>query len=295
MSSNFFRQNSFLIAVALMLLSCASFSLMGVFTRYAAAELPSPMIVFLRNVMTFMFLLPWAIRNDFALLRTKRLKGHFWRATVGVIGMQSWFYCLTILPLNHATALSFTAPVFSTLLAVLLLKEKADARHWLAMIVGFAGVLIILRPAGDEFSAQSLFVLFTTFIWAIAGMFIKSLTSSESPLRIVFFMVFFMGLWSLPPALYFWHWPSAISWGYLVLVAITAFGMQWCLAKAYSLTQVVKLTPFDFSRLVFTAIFAYIAFGETTDLYTWLGAAIIIGSVLINVRRDAKTSEDVVA
>jgi drug/metabolite transporter (DMT)-like permease len=268
---------------------------MGVYIRYASAELPSPLIVFLRNAMTFIFLLPWAIHNNFALVRTTRLKGHFWRATIGVIGMQSWFYCLTILPLNQATALSFTAPVFSTLLAVLLLKEKADIRHWLAMIIGFTGVLIILRPAGDAFDWQSTFVLFTTMIWAIAGMFIKSLTSSESPLRIVFFMVFFMALWSLPPALYMWQWPSQTAWLYMVAIAITSFGMQWCLAKAYSLTQVVKLTPFDFSRLIFTAIFAYIAFGETTDLFTWLGAAIIIGSVLINVRRDAKTSEDVVA
>lgn len=295
MSSKFFRQNPFLMAVGFILISTASFSLMGVFIRLASADLHTTVIVFLRNIVTVFALLPFAIRNDFALLRTKRLKGHFWRGTIGVLGMQGWFYCVATLPLNQATALSFTAPIFSTLFAVLLLKEKADARHWLAMLVGFVGVLIILRPAGGDFSLQSLFVLFTTSIWAITGMFIKSLTGSESPLRIVFFMVFFMSLWSLPPALYHWQMPDAHGWFFIAIIALTSFSMQWCLAKAYSLSDVVKLTPFDFSRLVFTACFAYIAFGETTDWYTWLGAAVIVGSVLLNARRDAKSSEQLVA
>jgi drug/metabolite transporter (DMT)-like permease len=295
MASNFFRTHPYLFAVALMILSCASFSAMNVFIRLGASELHTTVLVFLRNLITVLLFVPWVARNQFELLRTTRLKSHFWRATVGIIGMQSWFYCIATLPLNQATALSFTAPIFSTIFAVLFLKEQADKWRWLAMVLGFCGVVIILRPAGDDFSAWSLIVLFTTSMWALAGMFIKTLTDTESPLRIVFFMVFFMSLWSLPPALYFWEWPSVRVWVYLFIIAGFAFVAQWSLAKSYSLADVVKLTPYDFSRLIFTSILAYLVFDETSDMYTWIGAAVIVASALINARRDAKSAKEPVA
>ncbi|MBN8544190.1 MAG: DMT family transporter [Alphaproteobacteria bacterium] len=295
MRSNFFRTHPYLFAAALMITSCASFSLMNVFIRLGSETIHTTMLVFLRNLITMIVFIPWVIKDNFKLVRTKRLSSHFWRATIGIVGMQSWFYCIATLPLTHATALSFTAPIFSTIFAVLFLKEKADTWRWLAMALGFSGVLIILRPAGDEFSLLSLIVLFTTSMWAIAGMLIKSLTDTESPLRIVFFMVLFMSIWSLPPALYYWQWPSLTVWFYLVIIACFAFVAQWSLAKAYSLADIVTLTPYDFSRLIFTSILAYIAFGESSDIYTWVGAAIIVTSALMNARRDAKSANDTIA
>lgn len=295
MRSNFFRKHPYLFAVALMITSCASFSLMNVFIRMGSETVHTTVLVFLRNLITLIMFIPWVIKNNCQLVRTKRLSAHFWRATIGIIGMQSWFYCIATLPLTQATALSFTAPIFSTVFAVLFLKEKAHTWHWIAMVLGFSGVLIILRPTGDTFSPLSLIVLFTTSMWAGAGMFIKSLTDTESPLRIVFFMVLFMSIWSLLPALYYWQWPSPDVWGYLVMIAAFAFVAQWTLAKAYSLTDIVKLTPYDFSRLIFTSILAYFTFDESSDLYTWIGATIIVVSALMNARRDAKSPSDTVA
>ncbi|MFZ4124818.1 MAG: DMT family transporter [Rickettsiales bacterium] len=295
MLSNFFRTRPYLFAAALMITSCASFSLMNVFIRMGSETIHTTVLVFLRNLITVIVFIPWVIKDNFQLVRTKRLGAHFWRATIGIIGMQSWFYCIATLPLTHATALSFTAPIFSTIFAVLLLKEKADIWRWTAMGMGFLGVLIILRPAGDDFSLLSLVVLFTTSMWAGASMLIKSLTDTESPLRIVFFMVLFMSIWSLPPALYYWQWPSLTVWFYLIVIACFAFCAQWSLAKAYSMANIVTLTPYDFSRLIFTSILAYFVFGESSDIYTWIGAAIIISSALINARRDAKSAAQTVA
>jgi len=290
MTSKFFPNRPYLRGVLFMVASTASFSLMNVFIRMGAEEIPVTMQVFLRNALTVIVLLPLACRQHFALLRTQRLTSHFWRATIGVVGMQAWFYCVSILPLNQATALSFTAPIFTTVVAVLLLNEKADRWRWAGLFLSFVGVFIILQPSGSEFTWQSLLVLFATSMWAVAGVLVKSLTRTESPLRIVFFMSLFMALWSLPPALYHWHWPDPQSWWVLLAMATTAFFAQWLLAKAYKETDVVKLVPFDFGRLIFTAIFAYIAFGETSALHTWLGAAIILGSAVLAVRRDAKSS-----
>lgn len=289
MTSKFFPHRPYLRGVLFMVASTASFSLMNVFIRMGAEDVPVTMQVFLRNFLTVLVLLPLAFRNDFALLRTQRMKSHFWRATVGVIGMQVWFYCVSILPLNQATALSFTAPIFTTLVAVVLLKEKADLWRWLGIGASFIGVMIILQPGGG-FTWQSLLVLLATSMWALASVLVKSLTSTETPLRIVFFMSMFMALWSLPPALYHWRWPAPEAWVILLAMATTAFFAQWLLAKAYKETEVVKLVPFDFGRLIFTALFAYIAFGETSHLHTWIGAAIILGCALIAIRRDAKSS-----
>jgi drug/metabolite transporter (DMT)-like permease len=103
-------------------------------------------------------------------------------------------------------------------------------------------------------------------------------------------MSMFMALWSLPPALYHWQWPDLRHWVILLCMATAAFFAQWLLAKAYTETEGVKLMPFDFGRLIFTAIFAYFAFGEVSNLYTWAGAAVILISTFFAVRRDAKSS-----
>jgi drug/metabolite transporter (DMT)-like permease len=295
MTSKFFPNRPYLRGVLFMIASTASFSLMNILIRTGAEEVHVTVQVFLRNFLTVLVLVPLALRHDFALLRTRRLKSHFWRATIGVVGMQAWFYCVSILPLNQATALSFTAPIFTTLVAVLLLKEKADIYRWVGIFASFMGVLIILHPGTSDFTWQSLLVLFATSMWAMASVLVKALTRTESPLRIVFFMSLFMALWSLPPALHHWQWPDLYHWIILLGMATAAFFAQWLLAMAYKETDVVKLMPFDFGRLLFTAIFAYFAFGEVSNLYTWLGAAVILVSTFLAVRRDTKSSSATVS
>jgi drug/metabolite transporter (DMT)-like permease len=275
-------------AILLMLASTACFSLMNILIRYASLDLHSTVIVFFRNVFCVVLLLPIMLSVHGGGIRTDRPRGHFWRATVGIIGMQAWFYSLTILPLNQATALSYTSPLFSTLFAVLYLHEKASRTRWLALFVGFLGAMLILRPDPDNFDARALIVVFAATIWAVAGMLVKTLTLTEPPLRIVFLMSIIMSLWSLPPALYFWS-PVALSdLVLLVGVAAVSIGAQWSLTKAYSLADVSSLMPFDFSRLVFTAILAYLAFGETSDYTTWIGAAIIVLSAAQAARLESR-------
>lgn len=283
-------RSTYFIAIACMVASTASFSLMNIFIRYASEELHTTVIVFFRNFLSVLFLLPWALRDGAALVKTTRIGAHFWRAAIGMLGMQSWFYCIATLPLNHATALSFTAPLFTTLFAVLFLGERADKFRWLALAVGFVGTLIILRPSIADTELSSMVVLFATSMWAIAGMLVKSLTTTEPPLRIVFYMALFMMLLALPPALMHWQWPSPVLWACLACVAIASTGAHWFLVRAYSIAQVVQLMPFDFLRLIFTAIFAYFFFHETSDLFTWLGAGVIIASAVAIARRDAKAA-----
>jgi drug/metabolite transporter (DMT)-like permease len=280
-------------AIGYMLISSAGFSLMSVGVRLVAPELSAPVIIMLRNALTLVLLLPLILYQGSALIRTTRLKDHLWRSMLGTIGMMSWTYSLTIIPLGHATALSFTAPLISTLFAVMFLGEKAGITRWLALLVGFGGTLIILNPNPHDFAWIDLLVIFATTAWAITGLFIKSLSSTEPPLRMVFYMNFFMLLAVTPFGIAHWQMPSAHAWLVLLFIAGASIIMHFSMAKAFSLARVVTLVPFDFTRLIYTSILAYFIFNETSDLRIWIGAAIIIASAAFMAHRDAKAASAV--
>jgi drug/metabolite transporter (DMT)-like permease len=269
--------------------SAAAFSLMNICVRLLSAQMHTTVIVFWRNLFALLLMLPWVLRSK-GMLRTNRIGGHLWRAIIGNFGMQSWFYCLATLPLTQATALSFTAPLFTTLFAVLILRERADKYRWLALLGGFIGVLIVVRPGLLSFNLASLLVLGTASLWAVVGMQLKSLSRTEPSLRIVFYMAGFMVLFSLPVALPHWIWPTTPQCLLLLAAAAASTAAQLLLVKAYSLTDIVKLVPFDFTRLIFTAMLSYIIFGENSSPATWLGAGIIIASAVLIAKRDAKTA-----
>lgn len=275
-------------AIAYMLLSTTGFSAMSVGVRLISPEMHATLIVTLRNFVTLLLLLPFVLRNNAAIIRTERLKAHAWRGCLGSVGMITWTYCLTIMPLAHATALSFTAPIFSTLFAILFLKEHATAGRWLGLFAGFIGTLIIIRPSVEGFDWNALIVMFATSAWAITGMFVKSLSGTEPPLRMVFYMNLFMLLMAAPFGLAHWEMPSPYAWGVLVFIACCSILMHFTMAKAYALAPVVTLMPFDFTRLISTALFAYLLFHETSDPISWLGAAIIVGSAVVMARKDVK-------
>ena len=256
---------------------------MNVFIREVSMHMHTTQIVFLRNFICIFLLLPFMLHAQIGF-KTAHLSAHFWRATIGIIGMETWFYCISILPLNQATALSYTAPLFTTLFAIFYLKERGSTARWLALIIGFIGAMIILHPDLAHFDKRALVVLFATSMWAVAGMMVKTLTRTEPALRIVFIMSVFMSLWALPLALYHWQHPNLHVWELIILIAMASVGAQWCLTKAYSLADVSSLTPYDFGRLIFTSIFAYIAFGETSDYTTWIGAGIIVASAAFIAR-----------
>lgn len=283
-----FRRHPHLVAIGYILISTTAFSAMSAGVRLIAPELHATVIVTLRNFLTLVLLLPWLVHQGPSAIRTRRLGAHAWRGVIGGVGMITWTYAITIMPLAHATALSFTAPLFSTLFAIPFLGEKASLARWLALFAGFIGTLIILRPGMDGFDWHALIVIFATTSWAVTGMFVKSLSGTEPALRMVFYMNLFMLMMALPFGVAHWQMPSLHAWVVLGFIACASIIMHFSMARAYSLAPVVTLMPFDFTRLITTALFAYLLFGETSDRTTWLGAAIIIASAVAMARRDVK-------
>lgn len=277
----------YLRSILFMVISTACFSTMTSLIRFISDDLHSTEIVFFRNVFSALLFLPWVLKHKGSVLKTNRMWDHFWRATIGIIGMQSWFYCVSHMPLNEATALSFTAPIFTTLFAILFLGEKAGIHRWSAVICGFVGAMVIIRPDPENMNLIGLIVLFATSMWSIAGMLVKSLTKSEHPLLIVFYMAAFMTLWSFPVMLPHWQMPSVENLIFALLLAIASTGAHFFMVKAYASSDVSMLMPFDFCRLIFTSILAYVFFGEVSDMMTWVGGAIIVTSAAYIAHREA--------
>ncbi len=268
------------------------FSVMNIAIRIVADELDPLEIAFFRNFFALVFMLPWLWRAGFRALRTERLGAHIWRALIGLVAMICWFYAIAILPLAEAVSLNFTVPLFATAGAAIFLGEVVRARRWSATLLGFLGVLIILRPGVTDFSpAMALPVVAAAFM-AVSTLLVKSLSRSDSPAAIVLYMNLILTPVSLVPALFVWRWPGWGSLALLVLIGLLAALAHILLTRAYTKADASAVMPFDYARLPFVAALAFLVFGEQPDLWTWIGAAVIAASAIYIARREAQVARE---
>ena len=179
-------------------------------------------IAFFRSVFALAVVAPWFYRDGLALLHTRHIGLHCLRAVFNVFAMLSFFYALSITPLSEVTALGFTAPIFTTLLAALILGEIVGARRWAAVIVGFVGALIILRPGFVEVRPGQMLVVFSSLVWACALLVIKTLCRTDSSATIIAYMALLMIPLTFAPAAFVWRWPDGAQLFWLVLVGFSA-------------------------------------------------------------------------
>ena len=192
--------------------------------------------------------------------------------------MLAWFYSLVHVPLTEATALSFTAAIFTALAAILFLGERVRFRRWAAIISGFVGVLVVLRPETDNFNPLLVLVLFSTVFWALSITVIKHLSKTDSPTSLVAWMSILMTLLSLPFALYYWQWPVGIQWLWMIGIGVLGTLGHLCMVKALALADTSAVMTIDFFRLIWGALIGYYFFGDQMELSTWIGAIIIFTS-----------------
>ena len=244
-------------------------------------------LVFFRNLFAFAFVIPMLWRIGFVSLRTRRPWMHAGRAGLNVVNMMVWFSAISLAPLAEAVALGFTAPIFATILGVLIMKELVGLRRWSAIIAGFAGALIILQPGFDTVQVGHGLVLLASVMWAGVLLIIKSLSRTESSITIVAYMSILMTPMSLIPALFVWAWPTWTELAWLGLIGVCGGAAQYLLAQAFHEADISVVMPFDFGKLVWVALIAFIAFGEVPTWTTWFGGAIIFASGIYIARREA--------
>ena len=279
--------------VIFMVLSTIAFSVMHAGVRHVSPDLHPFQTVFLRNLFGFMVFLPVILRHGAGFLKTARLPVHGLRALLNVVAMAAFFASLGLTPLARVTALSFTAPIFTAILSVLILGETFRIRRWTAIVFGFLGTLIILRPGIADIDLGSLFALLAASIWGVTMIVIKILGRTESSLTITGYMNLLLCALSIIPAILVWQWPKPEIWMWLVFIGISGTLAQLALAQALKETETTIVMSFDFLKLVWASVLGYLFFFEIPDNFIWLGAAIIFSSgVYIAYReRGAKTPE----
>ena len=276
-----------------MIVALFMFTVMGICIRLSAAHLPVIEVVFFRNFLAVLILLPLVARAGFGTLRMHRPKLFFLRAAINAVGMFCGFTALTLIPLAQMTALSFTTPLFVTIGAVLFLGEVIRARRIAAICVGFFGTLIILQPGVVDATAGSFLALVHALTIALASLIVKVLTRSDSQHAIVTWMVVMQAPLALIPSLWVWEWPDLLTWGFLWGMALSGTIAHLCFTRAFSLVDITSLQPLEFIKLPFAVILAWVVFAEWPGVWTFVGGAVIFASTVYITRREAATRRSV--
>ncbi len=253
--------------------------------RFNAGEL-----AFWRALLGLLILSPVFLRSGTALFRTRRLGGHVIRNLLHFVGVAGWFYAIGQINLSVGMSLQFTIPLFTILFAILLLGERVDAARWIATAIGFAGVLLILRPGIEPVSIAAIAALVSAVGYAGANIATKVLMRESTGDTIVFYM----NLIHLPLALILAQFMGGISMPgltdlpWLIALAGAATLAHWLLARALGEADASLIIVVDFTKLPLVALGAYIAFAEAPVVWAWVGGAVIFASTYFIVRRETR-------
>jgi len=283
------RSNT-LKAIGFMLISTMAAAIMNSTARHVTETVHPFELVFFRNLFAMCFVVPMMWKVGFAVFRTQRPWMHVSRAGLNTVNMLVWFTAISLAPLADVVALGFTAPIFTTLLGIFILREVVGLRRWTAIFVGFAGTMIVLQPGFDTVSTGHGLTIVAAMLWAGVLLIIKSLSRTESSLTIVAYMSVLMTPMSLIPALFVWVWPTWTELAWLALIGVLGGVGQYFLAQSLHEADISAVMPFDFAKLIWISVIAYFAFSETPDLATWIGGLIIFVSGLYIARREALLS-----
>ena len=255
--------------------------------RHLGSDLPAVQAAFLRYVIGVGFMLPFLYRTLRVRPIPRRLGLHVLRGIVHAGGVMLWFFAMARIPIAEVTAIGFTAPLFTTIGAVLFLGEKLRARRISAVIIGFVGTVIILRPGIEAIHIGALAQLAAAPLFACSFIVAKKLTETEAGTVIVAWLSLFVTLALLPPALLVWCTPSAEELLWLTATAACATAGHYTLTRAMHLAELTMLQPFMFLQLVWASLLGLVAFGEVPDVWTWTGGAVIVAAASYIAHREA--------
>jgi drug/metabolite transporter (DMT)-like permease len=275
-------------AALLMIFGALCVAIQNGMIRVVSGEIHSFEVVFFRNLFGLFAMLPFMGGFHLDLFRARRPSRLLMMSVGHVAGMICYFAAIAYLPLAEVIALAFSKPLFATVGAALILHEVVRARRWTAVGLGLMGVVIVLRPGAQAISPFAGLVLLGALLAAAVTLMIKHLTATERVPTIVWYQALFATLWSLPLCLLHWRMPDLVGW--LLLIAIGGFGtFSWLtLTHSVYLADASAVVPFEFLRLPFAALVAYLWFGEVPSVWTWLGGGLIFGSTIYITQREAR-------
>ena len=258
-----------------------------VLVRHLGTDMPAVQAAFIRYSIGLILVLPLLWRMRWRGIRPGSFKLYFYRGIVHGAGVMLWFFAMARIPLAEVTAIGFSTPVFTALGAILIFHEKVRLRRMLAILAGFVGTLVILRPGFQTIEAGSLAQLIAAFCFAGSFLLAKRMTRSENSGDILVMLTIFCTLALLPGAIYYWREPTWAEVGWLALVAVFATTGHYALTRAIAYAPLTVTQPLSFLQLVWAIIFGYWLFDEVPDTWVIAGALMIVGAISYLTHREA--------
>ena len=238
-------------------------------------------IGFLRFFFGFVIILPYLLKKKFTTYKTKNLKFYLIRGFLNLPMMILGFGALVYIPFEQFKALNFLSPIIVVLLSFIIFREKIYMYRILTLVIGFVGMLIIIRPGYVDFNIGTIMVLTALIFWSFIIILSKFVSKDDSPITMVAYQYTLMTFFSLPLAVYFWQMPSLTSFIFVFIGAISGTILHLSLALSYKYADLSVTQPVWFTGLIFGSAFGYFAFNENPDFWTWMGGIVVFSSVLI--------------
>ena len=274
--------------IALMTLAVGLYSIMDAMVKWLGPDYPVLEIVFFRSLFAFVPIAYVLWRSgSLAGLRTSRPWGHAARSLAGLISISLFFYAYTRMPLANVVAISFAAPLLVTALAVPLLGERVGWRRWSAVVVGFLGVIVMVKPDAGLFDEIAVLALTGTVFYALVIVSIRKLSRTETPLAIVFYYALTSTLVAGAAMPFVWVMPDTEGWVLLILVGLIGGVAQFAMTRAFSLADVSIIAPFDYMHILWAALLGFFIWGEIPGNTIWIGLPIVMASGIYILLREA--------
>lgn len=282
------------LARGALLLVCGELllALMAAMIKHLASQgLPSELIVFARNALGLLFLFPILFSTGgLGQLRTRRIGLHLLRATTGVAAMFCFFYTIAHVPLAEAILVKMTAPFFLPLTAMLWLGDRISTRTWLAILVGFVGVAVIMQPGSGAFNPVLLVALLSAALMGVAKVSIRKMADTEPPRRIVFWFGAFSTLISAVPLIWVDQWPNTTQLGWMLAIGLVATIAQICMTTAYQLASPGQVGVYNYTAVIWAASLGWLIWDERLQWSTLLGTLLIVSAGIWNLRQRPQAS-----
>ena len=275
-----------MLALAWLAGSLSSFSLLAVGARELSGEISIFQSLFSRSVIgvVYISLILYFSKQKFSI-HTDKLKLHFSRNIFHFVGQYGWFVGIGLLPLAEVFALEFTAPIWTLIIAGIFLREKITSQKLIAVIFGLLGVLVITKPGIEVVDVASFIVLGAAVCFAVTLVCTKSLSSSESPVLILFYMSLIQLPIGFVLAISTWTWPTLQQWFWLVIIGFTALSAHYCLSKAMQYAEVSMVVTVDFLRLPLIALVGVALYAEEFEISLLLGGLLMVVGNLVSLSK----------
>ena len=261
--------------------------LMTSFIKHVGQSIPVVEILFIRQILVVVIISPVILKNIDTVFTTRVFRIHALRSSLSVVAMLTGFTAVVYLPLAEVTAISFVRTLFTTILAIFFLKEVVGIRRWSSVIVGFIGVLIIVRPDPENINAYALLAIASAFFVSCINILMRKLSQIEKPSTIMAYQSIIVILFMAGPAIYLWVTPTLNDVFFIVAIGGLMSLMQWIFIQAFKAGEAAAIAPMEYSRLLYAVFIGIVFFAEVPTLWTLGGAGIIVASTLYTLHRNA--------